>query len=83
MALRNGLGGDLEDVKQESGDEGEDEVDEEAVIGFEAKDASTDAEKGGSETVEVGESLGVVDHRLGDNGVDLELAFRRHCRGWR
>ena len=32
---------------------------------------------------EVRTHLGVVDHRLGDDGVDLELAFGRHCRGCR
>lgn len=32
MTLRDGLGGDLEEVEEESGDEGEDEVDQEAVV---------------------------------------------------
>lgn len=47
----------LEDVEEEGGDDGEDEVEEEASIRFEAEDASGYTEQGGREAVKVGERL--------------------------
>jgi|SRR5688572_22736945 hypothetical protein len=51
------IGGDLEDVVEGGGDEGEDEVNEEAVVGFQAEDACCDAEEGGGEAVNVCKGL--------------------------
>lgn len=57
MALGKRFRGDLEDVKEESGDEREYDVDEEAVVGLETEDSCSDSEEGGSETMEIGKSL--------------------------
>jgi hypothetical protein len=81
MALGKRFRGDLEDVKEESGDEREYDVDEEAVVGLETEDSCSDSEEGGSETMEIGKSLGVVNHRLRNDWVDLEFAFGRHYCG--
>lgn len=61
MALRKRFRGDLEDVEEQSSDEREDDVDEEAVVGLEAEDSSSDSEEGSSETVEIGKSLCAVN----------------------
>jgi len=51
MTLGKRFRGNLEDVEEESGDEGEDDIDKETVIGLEAEDSSSDSEEGSSETV--------------------------------
>jgi hypothetical protein len=79
MTFRERFRSNLENVKEESGDEREDDVDEEAVVGLKTENSSCDSEEGSSKTVEIGKSLGVVDHGLRDDWVDLEFAFGRHC----
>lgn len=48
IELRCGGGADAKDIDQSGGEEGEEGVEEEAGVGFEAKDASANTEEGGS-----------------------------------
>lgn len=47
LLLLLGGGGDAHDVEEEGSQEGEERVEEEAVVGLEAEDAGCDAEEGG------------------------------------
>lgn len=47
LARGDGRGGDADGVEEGGGQEGEDDVEEEAVVGLEAQDAGGDAEEGG------------------------------------
>lgn len=49
----HGLGGDADGIEEDGGQQGEDDVEEEAVVGLEAKNAGCDAEEGGCEGLEV------------------------------
>lgn len=55
--LGEGVWGDLEDVVEHGGDYREDEVEEEALVGLETKDASGDTEERGRKAVNVCEGL--------------------------
>lgn len=53
----HGLGGHADGVEEDGGQQGEDDVEKEAVVGLEAEDAGGDAEEGGCEGLEIGEGL--------------------------
>lgn len=59
--LPRGQGGgrDAEGVEEHRGQEGEDEVEDEARVGLEAEDAGGDAEERGGERLQVREDLGI------------------------
>lgn len=49
----------MENVEEYRGDPGEDQVEKEAIVRFEAEDACRDAVQGGCQAVEVGDGLQV------------------------
>lgn len=61
LARGQGGWGDANGVEEQGRQEGEGDVEEEAVVGLEAEDACCDAEEGGGQGLQVGEGLEGVD----------------------
>lgn len=57
QAARERCRGDAEGVEERGDKDGEGEVEEEAAVGFEAKDAGADAEEGGRQALKIREDL--------------------------